>query len=105
MDGEWRNIKVFTEAIKIKGRSESLPFDIKYTHRGPLVDVDLLQGAEVLFSEGIPSSNNKAVYSFAWSGDIPYESTITILKDFLRATSAKEFEEKFDSMEIFASVA
>ena len=29
---------------------------VKHTHRGPLVNAELLKDAEVLFSEGIPKS-------------------------------------------------
>jgi acyl-homoserine lactone acylase PvdQ len=64
-----------------------------------------LQGADVLFAEGIPSSKNKnTVYSFAWSGDIPYETTVNIVRDFMRAKTMKEIEQKFDALEIYSSV-
>jgi hypothetical protein len=69
-----------------------------------LVDNDLLQGADVLFSEGLPGVDHQASYSFAWSGDIPYETTIQIVRDFVRAESIYEVEKKFDAMEIYGSV-
>lgn len=90
VDGEWRNLRVVKEEIKVKG-GPSIPFEIKYTHRGPLVDIALLQGADVLFAEGIPSAkNNNAVYSFAWSGDIPEETTVEIVRNFMRAKHIDE---------------
>lgn len=57
VDGDWKQMKVINEHIAIKGK-KPMPFDIKYTHRGPIVDIPLLQGAVVLFSEGIPSSQH-----------------------------------------------
>ena len=104
VDGEWRDLRIINEKILIKGQDKPVDFLIKYTHRGPLVDVDLLQGAEVLFSEGLPSPRHKSVYSFAWTGDIPYESTVRVVREFIRATNIKQIEESFDKDEIFASV-
>lgn len=104
VDGQWKDLKVITEKIWIKGNDKPVDFDIKFSHRGPLVDVDLLQGAEVLFSEGIPSAGHKAVYSFAWSGDIPHEDTVSIVRDFLKAKDIKTVMDRFDSMSIFSSV-
>ena len=54
VDGEWRNLQVIREQIKVKGEDKPRDFEIKMTHRGPLMDIGLLQGAEVLFSEGLP---------------------------------------------------
>ncbi len=70
VDGEWREFQVVKEKIIVKGQKEPIDFEIKFTHRGPLVDNELLQGADVLFSEGLPGVDHKASYSFAWSGNI-----------------------------------
>jgi hypothetical protein len=41
---------------------------------------ELLQGAEVLFSEGLPSKSDGSVYSFAWSGNVDEETTTNFLR-------------------------
>jgi len=37
VDGQWRELKVQNYEISVKGRSEPVSFDVKYTHRGPLM--------------------------------------------------------------------
>jgi penicillin amidase len=70
-----------------------------------LVDAGLLQGAEVLFSEGIPTAENmKDVYSFAWSGAIPHESTVKTIRKFLRYSNVKQLEADLEVEEIYASI-
>lgn len=80
VDGQWKNLEVIKEQIKVKGLDQPLEYEVKFTHRGPLMSIDLLQGAEVLFSEGLPSDNDGSLYSFAWTGNIGEETTT----DFLR---------------------
>ena len=46
------------------------------------MNIDLLQGAEVLFSEGLPSENDGSLYSFAWTGSIGEETTTDFLRQF-----------------------
>lgn len=91
VDGEWRDLKIIKEQIKVKGQNISEEFEIKLTHRGPLVDLELLQGAEVLFSEGLPTED-KSVFSFAWTGAIGQEGSMRIIRDMIRTKSMKEFE-------------
>ena len=43
IEGEgWKQLKVEKSPISVKGMKEPVEFEIKYTHRGPLVDADLL---------------------------------------------------------------
>lgn len=48
VDGIWRNLKIVHESIKIKGQ-EPLDYPIRFTHRGPLLEPELIYGAGVLF--------------------------------------------------------
>jgi acyl-homoserine lactone acylase PvdQ len=86
VDGQWKDLKFIKEQIYVKGQEKPVEFVIRETTRGPLMDMDLLQGAEVLFSEGLPSGNDGTVFSFAWSGAINEEGTTKVLGDFIKAT-------------------
>ena len=68
------------------------------------MDIDLLQGAEVLFSEGLPSKNDGSIFSFAWSGAINEEGTTKVLGDFVKATNINDVEKVVNSMKVFNSV-
>jgi penicillin G amidase len=41
VDGEWRDLRVINEKISVKGK-EPEDFEIKFSHRGPLMDLNLL---------------------------------------------------------------
>jgi penicillin amidase len=68
------------------------------------MSIDLLQGAEVLFSEGLPTNDDGSLYSFAWTGSISEESTTDFLRKFQRVKNVKEVFADIDSQEMFASV-
>lgn len=68
------------------------------------MSIDLLQGAEVLFSEGLPTANDGSLYSFAWTGSIGEESTTNFLRQFQRVKNVKEVFAEVDSKEMFSSV-
>jgi len=36
LDGEWKDLKIDSEPIVVKGRDEPLDFKVKHTHRGPI---------------------------------------------------------------------
>ena len=61
-------------------------FEIRQSSRGPLMDMELLQGAEVLFSEGLPSINDGSIFSFAWSGAIGEEGSTKAVRGFIKST-------------------
>ena len=42
VDGEWRDLKVIKEQIKVKGQDKPIEYEIKMTHRGPLMDLNVL---------------------------------------------------------------
>ena len=74
------------EVIKIKGE-EPQPFDIMSSHRGPIVTSELLLGADVLFADGMHDDKLHNTYSFAWSGDVPYERTIKLVRQMYKSQS------------------
>jgi acyl-homoserine lactone acylase PvdQ len=68
VDGEWRQLKILSEEIKVKGK-DTLNFQVKQTHRGSLFDHALMEDATQLFGSPMPASNNKHKYSLAWGGN------------------------------------
>jgi acyl-homoserine lactone acylase PvdQ len=44
LDGKWQDFKVVSHKIKVKG-SQPESFDVKYTHRGPLITASIIKNA------------------------------------------------------------
>ena len=44
VDNEWKDLKVISHEIKVKN-NETVKFDVKYTHRGPLMHSSLIKNA------------------------------------------------------------
>ena len=42
LDGKWRDFKEVDHTIKVRGRSKPIDFKLKYTHRGPVVDSQVI---------------------------------------------------------------
>jgi len=53
VEGSWKDLRITSETIEIKN-SEPIQLDVKSTHRGPLVNGDLLRAANVIFTDTIP---------------------------------------------------
>lgn len=64
--------------IKVKDK-DPIDFDIKFTHRGPLVSSKVIKNAQVLFGNQIPLSEDAGTFSLAWAGHIPGESILGAL--------------------------
>ena len=74
VDGELRDLTTKSYEIKVKGQ-EPVIFDLKFTHRGPLIDKSHLSGGQPLFPTKVPlSDETDGVYSFVWGGAYPGES-------------------------------
>lgn len=57
VDGEWRELEIIEEVIKVKGQ-EDVPLKIRITHRGPLVGVPELRfNAGLLFGGAVPDTD------------------------------------------------
>ena len=48
-------------------------FDVRYTHRGPVVAAGTIKNAQVLFANQIPIHEDDGEFSLAWAGHIPGE--------------------------------
>jgi len=71
VDGEWRELSISEEVIKIKGQPD-LDLKIRLTHRGPLVETEVLRfNAGLLFGASVAEMfNSDAVYSLGWGGAV-----------------------------------
>jgi penicillin G amidase len=105
VDGELRQLIVVKDPIKVKNYENPLDFEIRLTHRGPLIDYQLLKGAEAIFLKGIPMQDDGSSYSLAWAGSIEEDLTTDILRAIIDVTTVQEFFAIVDSNEIFASVS
>ena len=79
VDGKWMNLKISTETIKIKGADgnvKSIDFDISLSHRGVLIQPELIYNADVLFGSAMPEARFNNFYSLAWGGQFPGETFI-----------------------------
>ena len=66
MDGEWRDLKVIEEVIKVKGQPDR-KLKIKLTHRGVIMSYGLMQkNTELLFGGASGIMDHDMMYSFAW---------------------------------------
>ena len=45
VDNEWRSLTIEKELIKVKDQTKPVEFVIRHSHRGPLVDGELLSNA------------------------------------------------------------
>ena len=57
-----------------------LRLDIKSTHRGPLIDKDIMSLMDILLSEDFPMIVEMGSYSFAWAGTEPKDNYLTFVR-------------------------
>ena len=55
VDGEWRDLKSEKHIIKVKDQ-DPVEYEVRYTHRGPLMTASVIKNAQVLFGSQIPLS-------------------------------------------------
>lgn len=89
VNGEWKDLLIEHELIKVKGREAPLKFEVKFTHRGPVLSSALLTEAEVLFSEGLPEMPKQESYSLAWAGHVQKENTVEFIRDMISSKTAQ----------------
>jgi penicillin amidase len=98
VDGEWRDLIVTTEIIKIKGQ-EPLKFEIKSTHRGAVYEFENLQlNAGILFGGKIPYMENAPRYSLKWGSQYPGDISVTVMKLMYECKTAPEALEMWDKI-------
>ena len=86
-DGKWKDMRVETEIIKVKGEEQTVNKEIKYTHRGPVIS-------------GFKKIKNKTV-SMHWIGNEP-SSEVDALYRLNRAKNWSDFR---DAVKGFKSVS
>lgn len=100
VDGEWRELKVITETIKVKGSEEPRILQVKLTHRGPLIPTDSLKFNSGLLFGGESPSLAPAMYSFAWQGGaFSGDDSFTLMQNLASARDLPTLFELFDSSE------
>mmetsp|Transcript_27706 Transcript_27706/g.32575 ORF Transcript_27706/g.32575 Transcript_27706/m.32575 type:complete len:160 (-) Transcript_27706:1321-1800(-) len=101
VDGEWRELEVLEEVVKIKGK-EDLPLKIRLTHRGPLIETSVLRfNAGLLFGGTIPElegNSDDAEYSFGWGGAAIGDHSIQLLRQLGDCKDIPTFRQKFNEM-------
>lgn len=84
LDGKWKDFKVISHQIKVKG-GKTENFDVKYTHRGPLISSSVIKNAQVLFDNQIPIHEDLGNFSLSWGGHILGESYLDLLSGMTNA--------------------
>ena len=97
VDGEWRDLSKIYEKIKVKG-GETIDFTVNYTHRGPMMDFDVISSATpLLFAGATPKIERGLKYSFGWAQSLPVpDQSMKLMKAQREAASVKEVIEAFD---------
>ena len=92
VDGEWREITKRMEVIPVRGQ-ESIEFEIGFTHRGPIIESNLLKGgAENVFMKGSAKTERSPYYSFGWAGgdNVPGEDSWKVMDLLYNSDSVPE---------------
>ena len=80
LDGEYRELEVITEHIRIKGQPDHI-LKIKQTHRGPVIPgQSLKKNSSLLFGGEAPALKYPGNYSFGWGGQFVGENTYNLMK-------------------------
>jgi len=80
VDGEQRDLIIDSQIIKVKD-AEPVEFDLKHTHRGPLMPTSIIRNAQVLFGSKLPVYDG-GNYTLSWAGRYPGESLFNALDHF-----------------------
>jgi penicillin amidase len=87
LNGEWKSLNIFKDTIKVKN-SKEIVFEIKSTHRGPIVS-DIHP-----FSVLYPNSKSSAVVSMKWLG-YDYSNELNTFYLINKAKNWSEFKAAF----------
>jgi penicillin amidase len=101
VDGEWRDLEKRHERILVKGR-DPVEFAVDITHRGPVMDYDVLSAATVLLFAGTtPKIDRKLSYSFGWAQSAKIrDSTWDLVAAFCESTTVSKIFETADKMSV-----
>lgn len=98
VDGEWKELNIVEETIKVKD-GKDIKLKVKSTHRGPLIDSQIIYGGKDLIGVPIPSIDTKQKYSLQWGGMYPGDSYWKIVLGFAQGSGVKETIELVKTME------
>lgn len=101
LDGEWKDLKIVKETIKVKGK-DSIELEVKLTHRGPIIS-DILGSIEMIFGTHIPDMVEYRHYSLGWTGLIPKESMLLIMDDLSKVKSGKGIFEALNKIPYYSA--
>ena len=99
VDGEWRKLTKVKEQIKVKGEEAPTEYEIAFTHRGAVMDFELLRfNTVLLFGDMVPKGETNAKFSFGWAQSAPGDASIDVLQTLRSVESVKQTMEKFDQI-------
>jgi acyl-homoserine lactone acylase PvdQ len=79
----------------VKG-ADPIDYVVRFTHRGPLMEPELIYGAGVLFGGTMPEAKYSHFYSHMWGGMFPGESLLDIIQDMASGMGVRELMEKIE---------
>ncbi|KAL4450894.1 hypothetical protein ABPG74_011736 [Tetrahymena malaccensis] len=91
LDGEWKDLKIVKEIINVKG-GNPYELEVKYTHRGPLIDYT----TDFHFEN--PFLKHGLVTSLAFAASFEFDNTFDAFKTIINAQSTKEIRDSFASL-------
>lgn len=103
VDGEWRELRSVKHTIKVKDQ-DPVEYEVKYTHRGPLMTASVIKNAQVLFGSQIPLSEQAGTFSLAWAGHVPGESLLSGLEYMTKSKDLPSFIEQIKGLGTYLSV-
>lgn len=89
VDGQWRDLETLSEQIIVKNKAEPVDLKIRFTHRGPLFQHDILKDAGPLFGGTIPKPKYDHYYSHMWGGMYDGNFFLNLLNKFAEGKSVK----------------
>ena len=103
VDGKKLRLETISHKIVVKGQKEPESFDVKLTHRGPVLPSTLIKNAQVLFGSKLPVDEHLGNFSLAWAGHRPGESILDLQTALKQSSNLVEFKERAKKMEEWRS--
>ena len=104
VDGQWKSLDVERYILNVKDIEEPVTFDVKYTHRGPLFDGELLQNVQLLSGNQMPIHENYGDFSLAWSGHYIGESWFDVVDLLLESSDLMQIKEGVGRLGKYVSI-
>ena len=104
LNGDWKSIDIERYILSVKGISEPVTYDVKYTHRGPLLDGKLLQNVQLLSGNQMPIHENFGDFSLAWSGHYIGESWFDVIDLLMNSDDLLQIKDGISSIGKYVSI-